>query len=136
MQCLERVLRGKDASNLTTEHAPAGRSDAGCRLRFRRGLIASKACCASGGLGIDDARGCSRGDVGDMGGKSAARPLRRRLSLLIADVCAARQAASTHTVPHATEQGGFDRLRCTHRPRCVNPYLSMATLVSACGAVS
>ena len=50
--------------------SPADTSAEGCLLRFRRGLVASPSCCCaveSGGLGMDDARGWSRGDWGDIG---------------------------------------------------------------------
>ena len=76
----------------TAEHAPVDRSGEGCLLRFKRGLLASKGCAASGGLGIADARGCNRGDVGEIDGTGAAPPDGSRL--LAGDGCAARQLAS------------------------------------------
>ena len=60
-------------SSNTDVVSPAGPSAEGCLLRFRRGLVASQACCCfcamsvSGGLSMHDAGGCSPADSGDTG---------------------------------------------------------------------
>ena len=61
-----RAQLARTVCSCNDANSPAGPSAEGCRLRLKRGLVASQACCCccccciTGlGLGKDDARGCS-----------------------------------------------------------------------------